>query len=393
MANKPIKSDQFSDLSARGFARGEEDSDSFLADDRDPDQIVASVDLSESDIAKAISTGFGAEVPDDDEELDSKSKNGDGAEETDSKASRRDAGEDDQSFSKKTRKRIERERRNTQRERQQRIDLQRERDELRDRLERLEAKAGEQDDAKLEGEVQRHDRELGDLETRLAKASEEGEHAEVAKLTRQMQEAAAGRAEAQRRKDAAVAARREGGDRGADRGEARVTKRAQDVIDANRDWWDDKSRATDRQVVLAIDAEVNNDGFDKETPEYYAEIVKRSRARGVELELPKWLSEDDVADEEQDDNRDVRDRRRTRDRDEPRRRPARRGPGGMGGGGRKMSDEDRDLQREASGKVTLTIRDRQQMARFRLDPDNAEHVRQFARSRQETARKELARRG
>lgn len=390
MANKPFKSSDFDELNARDFGRGDGDdsefggdADHFLADDRDPAEVAAAVDLSESDLDKAITAGFGPER-DDDEESESEREG------KDERTSQRGARDDDASFSKRTRKRIERERRVTARERQDRINAERERDELRARLEAVEKKTSDQDLAALDTEIQRHETELTDLEKALAKASEDHEHEEIAKITRRMQDASARRIAAAQRKESAEQQRKrasEGG--GADRP---LDPLAKQFMDANADWWNDPKRAIDKATIIAIDEAVHRQGFKVNTEEYYVEIARQAKERGLAIELPEFIREEDLEEEEEgeDDRRDTRRRdTNTRNRREPQRgrQQGRRGPGGMGSGGGR--GEDRRLRDEAAGKVVLSQADMEKMRRFRLDPNNKVHVREFARQRQESAQREL----
>jgi hypothetical protein len=160
--------------------------------------------------------------------------------------------------------------------------------------------------------------------------------------------------------------------------------RARDLMDANADWWKSDAHREDREVVLAVDRAVAADGFTPNTDDYYIEMVRRARQRGLGdlIQLPTWMSEDDLVDE------DVQRRNR-----KPKgRRPVNRGPGGMGEGGGDRGEMTR-LKREASGKVQLTPRDFRRMEQFRLDPKNPKHLQEYARGKAEQARQELSTRG
>lgn len=77
----------------------------------------------------------------------------------------------------------------------------------------------------------------------------------------------------------------------------RIVRHAQDFASKNA-WYDPTGRNTDSLILMAVDREVLQDGFDPSTPEYWAELRKRGAKR-----LPerfKAQQSDDDADDDDD---------------------------------------------------------------------------------------------
>jgi hypothetical protein len=390
MATKPLKSDSFGDLAA-SFDASEDEEFANQSVDGDLDGAFAQVDLNESDIDKAISAGFGASREDDErgKEKDDQSRDADKDRRPASTKDRDDDAEEGR-YSERVRKRIDRERRLKAQERQARIEAERERDALKERVSKIEGKLSSVDSAAIDGEIQGFASQLDDLETKLAKASEDGEHGEIAKITRQLQEVAGKKIRAEERKAASASKKGSGDDDDETkrRAKTKLDRRAEEFIKANSEWWEDDAHIEDRKVIEAIDVAVTHDGYDQTTDDYYIELARRAHARGLGdlIQLPDWITKEDLGLDDDDHGRN----QRRNGKPGPRRRG---GPGGLGSGGERGDRELSELKKEAKGVIRLTQRDAQRMRQMRLDPNNKEHMRRWAEAKRESAREELARRG
>lgn len=242
-----------------------------------------------------------------------------------SRRERTDPNDDD--FSKKTRERIMRERRALHREREGRL--------------AAEKRAADSD------------KELTELRAKFGDS-------EIQALTQQLKEA---RANADTEREAEIMAKIS--EAGAKRGQRKEAPESTIVddgppnealkswIDANP-WWHstDPQYAERRAKILRINAELYNNGEDEYSPDYYTEIDKRM-ADGGEV---------------------------TR---QPERQPAPRPQRGAAGGGEGGAARSNGGGNGRS--VTITREDKEQMRRFKLDPANPAHLKQWAKQKRALA--------
>lgn len=218
-----------------------------------------------------------------------------------------------------------------------------------------------------------HETEMAALQTQLELANEKGDSKEAARL-----QAVIARKEGQywamkAGKVSTVQARAQSQQQ--DRREAaetqenpRLTKEAKKWIRANSDWWEDPDYRVEVQGALVIDEEVEADGFDRDTPEYFTEVSKRMHAKFPTLEIAGLPAKRNGAngnngkgratDDDEDEDRDFS--------------PAnRRAP--------VMSHEDRGAPsaRQRGKRPSLSRDQVATMRAMKMDPDNNEDVMTF----------------
>lgn len=212
-----------------------------------------------------------------------------------------------------------------------------------------------------------HEAEMAALQSQLELASEKGDSKEVARLTRVMSQKDAqfwagklgkistvqARAPAQEQRPAAKESAED----------PRLTKEAKKWIRANSDWWEDHDYRGEVQVALVIDSDLDEEGYDRESPEYFQELSKRLKSKFPTLEIAGLpAKKNGKARTDQDDDEEV-------ERDFQ---PAnRRAP--------VMSHEDRGAPptRQRSKRATLSREQIATMRAMKMDPDNNEDVMTF----------------
>jgi hypothetical protein len=248
---------------------------------------------------------------------------------------------------------------------------QRERREMREELDRLNASQAKNqataDDAQ-------HEREMAELEAAQAAAYEAGDTAKASRIGREMAEKVGlfmqAKTEAklgQQRK----AQQREGdeGERGGRQRQGGGRTKAQQFVAANAAWWDDNLAA--RGYANELFAEASKRGEDLESDELFERIAKKLKKQFPKLKLHGLHEdeddEDDDLDEFEDDDLDDEDDDDAddEDEDEPR---AKRRPAAL------QSFRRRSPQGKRRGRTRITAEDEAAMRDVGLDPANDKHV-------------------
>lgn len=253
--------------------------------------------------------------------------------------------------------------------------------------------------------------QLAGLKTELAAAMEAGDTAKNLDLTIKLTELQ-GRLAVARRDLEVIKARpavdpaaAERGAGGGDPGEEQQPQLVADWMTANRKWWNLPSAKALREAAVAIDKQIREEIADGELEfgEYsedhideltlrLAEERERLGDKFMDFEIRDFEGEVfDLDQEPEGEERDRSGRRETaaagRDKGNDVRgneRGSRRAPqGGMGGReGRRGAQSDLELARQ--GKARLTEDDYEQMRIFRLDPNNPDVRKRFAKERVRT---------
>jgi hypothetical protein len=212
-----------------------------------------------------------------------------------------------------------------------------------------------------------HEREIEALQAQIELAVEKGESKEVARLTRVM---AQKEAQHWAKKEAAVrgepvqtaapAQKQAAAPAEQSRGQ---TAAAKTWLRENQEWFKDEDHRIETQAALVIDEDLRDEGYDAESPEYFAELNTRLKKRFPELEVIGDTRKGKRAAREQE---EVEDEPTTR-------RALARPP--------VQSFEDRGAapRRQAGRRVTLTTEQISTMRAVGMDPDNDKHVAIYAR--------------
>ena len=238
-----------------------------------------------------------------------------------------------------------------------------------------------------------HDRKIAALQKELEDAYEKGTTKEQAAITTRIAQLQ-GEFEAKKRAALLGAQEREpardnrgnGRDDGGEpdnRGNG-PTPQAKRWMRANDDWWTDPDFAIEKAAAVVIDNELIDEGSDPNDPEHYEELVERLLKKFPDMEeeivMPgdrrsdRKRARDD--DEDEDEGEDVRSSRRDTRRNGRPPVPAFNDRGA-----------DRGNRPRNNGRtVTLTREQRDNMVTFGLDPNNDDHVREYAKSAEETNR-------
>lgn len=228
-----------------------------------------------------------------------------------------------------------------------------------------------------------HDARIAQLNTELEAAYEKGDTKLQASITTKIAQAQ-GEFEAKKRAallgQAAPTDREREPERGApdNRGNG-PTKEGQRWMRANDEWWEDPDFSIERAAAVVIDNELMDDGSDPNDPEHYHELAER-----LVKKFPHMKDEIAMP-------RSARDRRGSRDEDddedEDEERGSRRRPPVPAFNDRGA---DRGGERQPAARrgrsITLSREQRENMITFGLDPDNDDHVKEYAKSAEETAR-------
>lgn len=302
---------------------------------------------------------------------------------------------EDDSYSERVKKRIARERRVTQRERERAEAAERELKEVRSRLEEIDSWRKGLDTEQRRREAQERKQEQDRLEADLATAIEEGDTQKTLQLNRQLIRLAA-KEEAEKLIPAARQSERDGGNDGRQtRKPAQADqqpKLAREFLKANASWWEDPDHAEDREIIKAIDRAVFSEGIDPNTPEYYEEVIERAKRRGLAelIRIPEFLSGGDeppqgaaAADAgSAGGTGSASDRTAAGNRGPSKPELGMGRPGASGGNGQRRSSNP--------NRVVLTQKDREAMRKFKLDPDNPKHQVYWAKGKQERLQREGA---
>lgn len=330
--------------------------------------------------------------------------------------------EDGESYGKKVRARLKRERNLLNRERELREQTNQQLTEERTARQALESRVGQMERKQLDittnGGVKELEAKIAGLKTSLGAAIEAGETAKQLDLTIQLGDLQSdlkllkfkleqAQADASRRQEEERRANPTGG-QGADEGRA-ASPFTPEELESIGDWqkanrhWMKRSKFKDAQeAAVEIDRDIiqdvraGNEDFDLYSEEHLEELSRRLREEFPDLPVVDAAG-DDYGFEEDDVDRDdgrgdrrnggrqmngrgerIGDRERGGSRNPAGGRPAQ---GGIGQGGRRQPSAA-DLARQ--GKVQLNQEDFNQMRTFGMDPNNPEHKKAFAKERMRT---------
>lgn len=283
------------------------------------------------------------------------------------------------------------------------------RQQLEQRLARLERK---QIDEQGQASLRDLDAKIKDVAAKLAAAKEANETArevelqvELAELQGQKTSLAAKLERERIERENATNAKQTDADTDPD-DDRPTRKRSAEWIRAQRRWWntsrwkDARTDAIAHDTTILEEIEEGELDFEPYSDEHLAELSRRLKADYPDLEIRTIegdvFEERDPDDDDDDDYRSERMRNRRDDDldDEDDRRPSRQRANGrrrapMGGlGGREGRRERNEIEMARRGKVILTEDDFAEMRIFKLDPNNAEHKKYFARERARTLLRE-----
>ena len=224
-----------------------------------------------------------------------------------------------------------------------------------------------------------HETEMAALQSQLELAAEKGDSKEVARLTRVMSQKDAQYWAKKQAKVSTVETRRQPAERQPAQREPaadpRLTPQAKQWIQKNREWFDDDDYRVERQAALVIDEDLDDEGYDRETPEYFAELSKRLKSKFPGLEVVgapakkngKANGKRAQGDEGEEEDHDF----------QPSRAPV-------------MSHEDRGTAppRQRTKRATLSREQIATMRAMKMDPDNNEDVMTFWEESQALANEE-----
>jgi len=378
----------------------DEGADKFVPPDR-PDQIAAEpedrateVDVFEGEqrpplenIVQPNGEEPKGERDDDDEEDDGRRR----------KRRRSDDDDEEEDYSKRVRRRINREislRRRVETRLEREIAARQRAEERLARLEKL------QQEIENNSSVKDIEQKIKEVTEQLAQAKEAGETQKELELTIKLTDLQAElkllRFNLERNAREQIA-RDTSGDEDADDTRSYGRERSSEWIRANRRWWNTTRWAAAKRDAIAHDKtilEEIKDGtldFEPYSDEHFEELSRRLKADYPELDLRTIDGDPFELDDDEGDDVSDRDNRRAageyHDRDRGSRQVngngSRRAP--MGGlGGRDGRRERSEVELAMAGKVRLTEDDFRQMRIFGLDPNNPEHKKRFAKERMRT---------
>jgi hypothetical protein len=238
-----------------------------------------------------------------------------------------------------------------------------------------------------------HNAKITALQNDLAAAYESGDTKKQAEITTKIAQLQGAFESAKR---AALMGRERSDDRGtddpnaarrpADNREGGPTREARKWMRSNREWWDDPEFAVEKQAAIIFDNELMDDGSDPNDPEHYDEmsemLVKKFPHMKEFLMAPgerrraRDDDDDDFDDEEDADDLDTRASRGNQRGRRERRPPV------PAFNGRSAERGNQPARRGRT--VTLSREQRANMITFGLDPNNDDHVREYAKSAEET---------
>lgn len=276
---------------------------------------------------------------------------------------------------------------------------------------------------KVSKEEAKHLQEMQELEAALEKAHTDGDHTKIASIQAQLATKAASW---ETRKRELLATPPEQQQQRRSNTNDGPTPEGRAWIAANAEWYGRPGYEAETASAIAIDQRLMQQGSNPNSPDHYKAIQKelrkkfrdinvvspdgdddedereelldedgkpRKRGRGrerdeededEEIDDDEERDDDDSDDEDQDDDHeDDADEDDEEDRGDRRRQS--RSPAFMNMGGEGEGNGRRDRVKVRGGRVVLSERDRQTMAKFNLDPDNDKHVEQWARTKREIA--------
>ena len=273
-------------------------------------------------------------------------------------------GEDD-GYSERVRKRIQREQRATRKAKDDADYWKQQAEQSSQQLQSMRKKNAESAIERIGGQIE-------SIESQMEAAHEAGNTKDVVKLTSQLTDLKAERYKAEA--DLEDVGSTETGNDSPESGNVRRKPNDQARLvrkwkDGNDDWYGSDGFERQTRVANRIDKEVFDDGYDPGTPEYYEELNARIKAKMPELF-------DDDTGSETDDNL------------EPSRRSNRQPVAPVG-----RSESAETKTRTSSSRVELNEDDFANMREFGLDPNDPEVLKEYARNKREAEQQERALRG
>lgn len=289
---------------------------------------------------------------DDDDALDASGADDKSARDSDDDDDASSDGEDDQ-YSRKVKARIERERRQTQKARD-------EASYWKTQAEKLAKDTAKEQKDRLSRMVAQADTEIESTQEALERAIEDGNTKDQVKLTSKLTDLKAEKIQA----EMTLQDLPEDGNVPPFDGKVSPPSGKQSLADGwveeRSDWYG--ARGFERQTRLAnrLDKEVYRDGYDPNTPEYFEELDRR-----LKKEAPELYDEDRASDDRS------QSQRSNRRRQSP--------VAGVDSQGNKRRSGK-------SGKIELTEADFENMRRFNLNVNDPEVLKEYARNKAEAAR-------
>lgn len=259
--------------------------------------------------------------------------------------SEEEEADDDDDYSKRVKKRIDRERKQTQKARD-------EADYWREQAEATKKQLGEYRTTATKDQIRAIDDQITATEKELEDAVENGKSADQVKLVSRLTDLKAKRITTE------IEGRTEGAsDTTTDSGRVRpsggVPKLAKEWMDEQSDWYGKPGFERQSRLANRIDREVHAEGYDVNDPDYYKELTRRLRKQAPDLF-------------------DEADDREYRGRARERRSPV------------AAVDRAGSERSKRSSRVELRAGDFENMRRFGLDPNNAAHLKEYAQNVRES---------
>lgn len=220
-----------------------------------------------------------------------------------------------------------------------------------------------------QAEIDRLDGEIAAKRRELAKAIEDGDTEQQIELNVALAEAIASKKAAQ------VTAPGDDDDDVIDEEPDDLTGRKQTLVqnwtDSHSEWFGKPGYEKETRMARRIDAEVFREGYEPHEDEYFEELDRRIREKA-----PHLFDSDESEDNEDDAGESAEDT----DTKEPPKKGKRSAVAGV------SSDRDKQTVRQGKDRVLITADDKRVMRNFGLDPNNAEHVKEFALNKRQADR-------
>lgn len=309
-----------------------------------PEEGFVEVDLDEEDAAKSISAANGADAA-----SKQAANNGDNGGDDEGKNARRE--------SLKRQKEIDR-----RAKRQADAAVEEARGEVAGEVNTLKKKVADMEAETAKSAAQSsYDDSVVTIQSKLAQASEDGDHEEIARLTTELTKASDTLAEAKLKADRDhqpdVPADLNDGDP-----DTKVYPRAQQFVRDNSDWWTDPDEEEAVEYVKALDQQIQGAGHDPNSNKYWILFNKN-----FDKKFPGKRTVEDDPDFDLDlDDATPAGRKKS---------PVAEPTGSTGNKGKRKREE------AAGSVVRLTQADKQNMIQFGLDPSDAEHCHNYAQNK------------
>lgn len=309
--------------------------------------------------------------------------------------------DEDEEYSKKVQRRINREIALRKRTEARLAEERTARQQLEQRIQKLER---QQTEEQSEASIRELEAKIRETAAKLAKAREDNDTAAAVALEVELSDLQGKKVLAEANRQAALAARstertpaspsarddERGGDDPPNRG------RSAEWIRAQRRWWNTSRWAGAKEDAIQHDTTILQEidegelDFEPYSEEHFAELARRLKhdypdleVRTLDGEVFEEYTDDDLDEDVRNERRDHMSRGDEYDEERRTARPARRAPmGGMGG--RDGRRERNAVEMARRGKVLLTEDDYATMRIFKLDPNNPEHKKAFAKERART---------